>query len=134
LCAAATQGDELLVWRDETVIVLLNRFPYNPGHLLVAPTEHSADYATLADAPAAALDRATRRAVRAIGRALNPDGYNVGINLGRSAGAGLPGHLHVHVVPRWSGDSNFMPVVADTRVLPELLADTAAKLRPHFAE
>lgn len=134
LCRAPEETDPLCLWHDDAVMVILNRFPYNPGHLLVAPREHRGDYSRLPDALAASLDRGVRRSVQALERGLEPDGFNVGINLGRPAGAGLPGHLHVHVVPRWGGDNNFMPVLADIHVVPEHLQATADKLRPVIEE
>jgi len=130
LCLDHACDRTLLLWDDGGVRVLLNRFPYNPGHALIAPAEHRGDYSTLPDRLASALDRTTRGVVRAFTRVLTPDGVNVGMNLGRAAGAGVPGHLHIHVVPRWSGDNNFMPVLADTRVIPEHLERTVAKLQP----
>lgn len=132
LCAAVP-NDELLVWHDDNVVVMLNRFPYNPGHMLIAPRAHLSDYARLPQPVAVALDAGVRRTIRVLESALAADGYNVGINLGTAAGAGLPEHVHVHVVPRWNGDNNFMPIVAETRVIPQLLEQTAAELRAAFA-
>lgn len=134
LCLAAAQSDPLLVWYDNDVQVILNRFPYNPGHLMVAPRAHRADWAALPDALACAIDRVTRASVRTLAAAMSPEGFNIGSNLGAAAGAGVPGHLHIHVVPRWAGDVNFMPVLAETRVIPEHLERTADKLRPAFAK
>ena len=126
--------EHLLVHRGERAIVLLNRYPYNNGHLLIAPLEHTGDYAALDAATANALTALTQRAVAVLQRAYGPEAFNVGMNLGRAAGAGLPDHLHIHVVPRWTGDTNFMPVVANTKVLPETLDQTYERLRPLFAE
>jgi len=132
---AALSGDEaapLIVFRGTTCFVILNLFPYNNAHLMVVPNRH---VATLADAaPAELLELITlaRTAEMAIGEAYAPHGMNMGINLGKPAGAGVPGHLHMHVVPRWNGDTNFMSVIGDTRVLPEELPQTADKLRPIF--
>ena len=118
--------------RSARVFVLLNLYPYNSGHLMVAPYQHTGDFAHLDAETATELMRMTQRSVAALSGAYRPDAYNVGMNLGRVAGAGLPDHLHVHVVPRWSGDSNFMPIVAQTKVLPETLDQTYERLEPFF--
>jgi ATP adenylyltransferase len=119
----------LVLERTHTTLTVMNLYPYGSGHLLIAPCRHEADLEALSEAEAGALMAATRRAVRALKGAYSPDGVNVGINLGVAAGAGLPGHLHVHVLPRWQGDTNFMTSVAEIRVLPEDLASGWAKLR-----
>lgn len=132
LCAAAGgHEDPLVVAGDAGTVTMLNRFPYNTGHLMVAPREHVPDLIALGDAGAAALMVAARRAMRAVQRAMSPDGFNVGINHGAAAGASIE-HVHLHVVPRWAGDTNYMPVVGATKVLPELLEETAARLRTAF--
>jgi ATP adenylyltransferase len=118
-----------IVWRGEKVFAILNAFPYTSGHLLVMPLRHVGDLDALDAAERTELWSAVTHAVGAVRRAYTPEGTNVGLNLGRAAGAGVPGHLHVHVVPRWLGDSNFMTSVAEARVLPESLVDTAAKIR-----
>lgn len=127
--------DELthILHRGEDAFVLLNAFPYNTGHLMVAPTRHVAELSELRPEERSALMELTTSATDIVKKAMNPEGFNVGINLGRAAGAGIPGHVHVHVVPRWAGDTNFMTVTGHAKVLPEMLADTAAKLRPGFA-
>src|SRR5437762_1635284 len=130
----ARDREHLLIHRGERAIALLNRYPYNNGHLLIAPREHTGDYARLEPTAASALTALTQRAVAALERAYRPDAFNVGMNLGRAAGAGLPDHLHVHVVPRWAGDTNFMPVVGNTKVLPETLDQTYERLLPLFAQ
>ena len=112
---------------------VLNKFPYNPGHLLVVPRRHIGDVEELAAQENAELQSLLQRCVRALREESEPHGFNIGMNLGSVAGAGIPGHLHWHVVPRWSGDTNFMPVVGETRVLPELLEETARRLAPRFA-
>jgi ATP adenylyltransferase len=111
----------------------LNKFPYNPGHVLVVPVRHVGDLTDLSAAESESLQSLVQRSVEAIRAEAEPHGFNIGMNLGRPAGAGIPDHLHWHVVPRWSGDTNFMPVVGQTRVLPELLAETARRLTPRFA-
>jgi ATP adenylyltransferase len=122
-----------ILFRGESAFVLLNAFPYNTGHLMVAPSRHVASLHSLDPTELSALMELTSRSVDIVEDAMSPDGFNVGMNLGEAAGAGVPGHLHVHVVPRWRGDTNFMSVVGETKVLPEMLSDTDAKLRPGFA-
>lgn len=124
--------DELVLVRGRVSFVILNLYPYNNGHLMVVPSRHVATLASLTADEQAELMRLTRHAEVALTEAYAPQGINVGINLGRAAGAGVPDHLHVHLVPRWNGDTNFMTVVGDMRVLPEDLATTARKLRPIF--
>ncbi len=122
-----------ILYRAGRTFVILNAFPYNTGHLMVAPRRHVGELSDLEQEERHELMDVTNGAVEIVRAALSPHGFNVGLNLGSVAGAGIPGHVHVHVVPRWGGDTNFMPVVGDTKVLPEMLADTAAKLRPGFA-
>ena len=124
---------DLVVWRPAGAVVMLNKFPYNPGHALVAPTEHRASLEELDDMQTAAAMSAVRRTISVLRSALAPDGFNVGANLGRAAGAGIPDHVHFHVVPRWNGDTNFMAVVDDVKIVNESLEQTAAKLRQAFA-
>lgn len=113
--------DNLVVWRREHSVVVLNRFPYNNGHLLVAPRIHQGTLGDLSGADLLEPVETMRRAIAVLDRMLRPQGYNVGLNQGKSAGAGLPGHLHWHVVPRWDGDTNFMPVLGRTKVIVESL-------------
>jgi diadenosine tetraphosphate (Ap4A) HIT family hydrolase len=122
-------SETLVVERTDTTLTVMNLYPDTSGHLLVAPCRHEPDLEGLTRAEASVLMEATRRAVRAIKDAYSPDGVNVGINLGAAAGAGVPGHLHLHALPRWQGDTNFMTSVAEVRVLPEDLATGWAKLR-----
>jgi ATP adenylyltransferase len=133
LCAGLADADDrkhLIVRRTPLSAVVLNRYPYNNGHLLVAPRAHKAALAELT--PDELLDgmETVRRGVALLGGLMRPDGYNVGLNLGRSAGAGLPGHLHWHVVPRWDGDTNFMPVLADVKVIVQSLEALYDALAP----
>jgi ATP adenylyltransferase len=135
LCAAAAAHDDkknLILLRANSVFVLLNLYPYNSGHLMVAPYAHTGDLVHLDGDVATELMHTTQTAVDALQRAYTPDAFNVGMNLGRAAGAGVPDHLHIHVVPRWNGDTNFMPIVADTKVLPETLEQTYDRLEPYF--
>lgn len=110
-----------VVWRTPTTFVVMNRFPYTNGHLLVALAEHKADLVELSDDELCEINRVIRDAVKILQCAIKPHGFNIGYNLGHCAGAGLPGHLHAHVVPRWSGDTNFMAVIGDARVVPDSL-------------
>jgi ATP adenylyltransferase len=119
--------------RDRTCYALLNTYPYNGGHLMVVPYKQTSDLNDLNDEELADLMKLTRRCMNALTQVMKPDGFNVGMNLGRCAGAGILEHLHIHVVPRWNGDTNFMPVLADTRVVPEALTDVAARLRAALA-
>jgi ATP adenylyltransferase len=121
-------AEGLLVARGDLVFVVLNLYPYNSGHLMVCPYRHLADYTELDDAEVAELARFTQAAMRTIRSISNAQGFNVGMNQGQIAGAGIAAHLHQHVVPRWGGDTNFMPVVGHTRVLPQLLQETRALL------
>ncbi len=120
--------------RDRTCFAMLNTFPYNGGHLMVIPYKETADLNGLTEEEMADLMRLTRRCQNALTKVMKPDGFNIGLNLGKVAGAGILEHLHIHVVPRWNGDTNFMPVIAQTHVLPEALDDVAAKLRQALAE
>jgi ATP adenylyltransferase len=119
----------LILWRGEHVFVIMNRYPYNNGHLLVVPYREVTGYTALTAAEQRAVSAAIDRCIRWLEAALSPQGFNVGMNLGAAAGAGIPEHLHVHVVPRWEGDTNFMSTTAHTRVLPEDLSTTYEKLR-----
>ncbi|GAB3983127.1 hypothetical protein GCM10027615_67470 [Plantactinospora veratri] len=122
-----------MVHRGERVFVVLNLYPYNPGHLLVCPYRHVADYTELDAGETAELADCTQAAMRVVRRVSNAHGFNIGMNQGGVAGAGIAAHLHQHVVPRWGGDANFMPVIARTKVLPQLLADTRTLLANAWA-
>jgi ATP adenylyltransferase len=129
-CDAAAGDDEerLVLRRGERAIALLNKFPYSSGHFMVAPVRHVGEFAELEDDEVLELHRLASAGMGALAQTYAPQGYNVGWNLGRIAGAGVVDHVHLHVVPRWAGDTNFMPVLADTKVLPEHLAETRRKL------
>jgi ATP adenylyltransferase len=123
------EDEALLVHRGETAVAILNKYPYSSGHLMAAPTRHVGSLAELTDEEALELHRIAVAGIEALGRVYGPDGFNLGWNLGRVAGAGIADHVHLHVVPRWSGDTNFMPVLADVKVLPEYLLETRDRLR-----
>jgi ATP adenylyltransferase len=132
LCNIVNATDDveaLVLERADFTITVMNLYPYGSGHLMVAPIRHVASFLDLDDDENVALARAQTRALGAIQRAYKPDGANLGANLGRAAGAGVPGHLHVHVLPRWSGDTNFMTTVAEARVMPESLRTGYEKLK-----
>lgn len=124
----------LVVARDRTCYALLNRYPYNGGHLMIVPYKQSPDLNGLTDEELANLWKLVRRCVNALAGLMKPDGFNIGINLGKAAGAGIMEHVHIHVVPRWNGDTNFMPVVGNTSVVPQALMELAAQLRAALAE
>jgi ATP adenylyltransferase len=131
LLADGGEGHRILE-RRELAFVTLAKYPYNPGHLLVLPTRHVGEIEEVEPDEAAEVFELLRRSAAALRETLEPHGFNVGLNLGRVAGAGIPDHLHWHMVPRWGGDTNFMPVIGETRVLPELLEQTYEKLAPRF--
>jgi ATP adenylyltransferase len=136
-CARPATGDDegaLIAHRGDTCYVMLNAYPYTNGHVMVAPYEHASDLRDLPEAAARELMELTRRSLAAVGHIYKPDGFNLGMNLGTAAGAGFADHVHQHVVPRWKGDTNFMPVTGETLVLPETLPDSWAKLREAFAQ
>jgi ATP adenylyltransferase len=128
------EDSERVLARGDLAYVVLNRYPYSPGHVLVIPSRHVGDLEELKDDEALALQRLLQRSVKALKEEFAPHGFNIGMNLGRVAGAGVPDHLHWPVVPRWSADTSFMPVVGQTLVLPELVEETARRLGPRFAE
>ncbi|HET8616714.1 MAG TPA: HIT domain-containing protein [Actinomycetales bacterium] len=134
-CRAPQRDDaeSLIVHRGEVAFVVLNLYPYNSGHLMVCPYRHVSDYVALTDAETAEVARLTQSAIRVLTAVSAPHGFNLGMNQGAVAGAGIAAHLHQHVVPRWGGDSNFLPIVARTRALPELLGDTRDRLADAWA-
>lgn len=125
----ACSAETMVLWRNEHALVMLNAFPYTNGHLMVAPIRHTADLNDLSDAEMLAVAQAVRECVNLLRKAFHPDGFNIGVNLGRAAGAGIEDHIHWHIVPRWNGDTNFMPVLADVRVIPDSLENTYHQLR-----
>jgi ATP adenylyltransferase len=126
--------EKLILHRGKTAFIMLNSFPYNNGHLMIAPFKHTADMQDLEDEELLEIQRLLRYAIRLLTETMHPDGFNVGVNLGLTAGAGVADHIHWHIVPRWNGDTNFMPVVADTKVLPDSLQSTYKKLKKKIEE
>lgn len=125
-------NNELLLYKDKLSGVLLNKYPYNNGHLLVFPERHTADIDTLSTEESIGLFSLIQRCVLILKQELKPEGFNIGLNLGKASGAGIIDHMHFHIVPRWTGDNNFMPVIAETKVMPEHLISTYNKLKPYF--
>jgi ATP adenylyltransferase len=132
---AQADDDEanFVIARARTCYALLNTYPYTGGHLMIVPYKAAPDLNDLTDEEITDLMKLTRRCQNALSQVMKPDGFNIGINLGKVAGAGIPGHIHIHVVPRWQGDTNFMPVLANTTVVPQALKDLAAQLRDALA-
>lgn len=137
LCSASEHGADDEQWlvaaRFPTTIVVVNRYPYNAGHVLIAPFAHEGNLARLSEDQANELMSVTRIVIRALEDELRPHGCNIGINMGSAAGAGVPDHLHIHCVPRWNGDTNFMPVLGETKVISELLPDMRNRLAQAIA-
>lgn len=136
-CKVAREGKDVehhIVYRESHCYIMLNLYPYNSGHLMVVPFQHTGTLPDLHPEVASHVFATAQLAVRTLTVIMSPDGFNVGINQGEIAGAGIADHIHLHVVPRWHGDTNFMPVLANAKVIPELLSATAKKLRPVFAE
>jgi ATP adenylyltransferase len=137
LCAARDEPDQRrsgVFLRRPQAFAVLNRFPYNNGHTLVVPNAHKADLADLSDEESLALVALAKEVMALLGQVMRPDGYNLGLNFGRAAGAGLPEHLHLHVVPRWNGDTNFMSVLGETKVIPQSLEDLYDRIRQAVQE
>ena len=120
--------ENLILWRGQTVFVIMNLYPYNNGHVMIVPYREVANYEDLTAEEQVEIAHTIQRCILWIKKGLSPEGFNVGINLGKAAGAGIPRHLHVHVVPRWHGDTNFMPTIGEIKVVPEALAETYDKL------
>jgi len=136
LCDKPAEGDDeaaYVVHRGESCFVILNAFPYNNGHVMIAPYEHTGSLEELPDDTVLELMQLTQRSIRVLTEVYGPEGFNIGVNQGKVAGAGVEDHIHQHVVPRWSADTNFMPVIGSTRVLPQSLADSYRALREQFA-
>ena len=121
-----------ILYRGKTCYVMMNLYPYTGGHLMVSPYKHAADTTKLSQDELTELMTVTNKSIKALKKLMSPDGFNVGINIGKAGGAGIEEHLHVHIVPRWAADTNFMPVLSDTRVIPEGLTETYDKLKPLF--
>lgn len=131
LCTALAEPCEdlsLVAYRGEHAFIVLNRYPYNNGHVMVVPNRHISSIELLDDGELLSVMKLVNLSVAALRNLASPDGFNIGVNLGTAAGAGIEAHCHIHVVPRWAGDTNFMPILAQTRVIPESLADTRRKL------
>jgi ATP adenylyltransferase len=133
IARSAEDVENLVIARDKSCFAVMNRYPYNGGHVMTVPYKQVQDFNGLEPGEITGLMLLTRRVQNAIKAAMNPDGFNLGVNLGRVAGAGIVEHLHIHIVPRWNGDTNFMPVLGHTSVVPEALLETAAKLRAELA-
>ena len=132
MIAADDDAKNYIVHRAKLNFVVLNLFPYTSGHLMIVPYQHTASLSSIEDAGTNEMMSLAKRSESALGDEYHPDGFNIGLNLGRSAGAGVADHVHLHVVPRWTGDANFVSVVGETRVLPEDLPTTYSKLKKHF--
>jgi len=128
----ADDRNNLILYRGQSACVIMNLYPYNTGHLMIIPKEHVPNLEDLPEETCVELMYLIRESLKILRRVLRPDGFNVGANMGRPAGAGIETHVHIHVVPRWEGDTNFMPVLAETRVMPEMLLDTYDKLVNEF--
>ena len=134
-CAALANPDpneSLIFFRGARNFLILNRFPYSNGHIMIAPYDHLADPSTAPAETVAEMMQLAQRVLGALRQMYSPDGFNLGMNVGRSAGAGIENHYHMHVLPRWIGDTNFMATLAETRIIPEDFATTLAKLKPFF--
>lgn len=134
-CDALKQGasaETLVLAKDKLVMVVMNKYPYNSGHILVLPVEHQGEFTELSEPVSNAIMKWMKICTVILRKELNCQGFNMGLNLGQVAGAGIPGHLHWHIVPRWGGDTNFFPLIADTKALPETVEQTYARLKPHF--
>jgi len=122
-------AENYILYRGDKNFIIMNSYPYNPGHLMVAPYRHIANLEELTDEELHEHFQVVSRSIKLLKQVYNPGGFNIGINMGKIAGAGIEGHVHTHIVPRWQGDTNFMPVISDVRVIPEALAETYEKLK-----
>lgn len=129
LPAKGKDEESLILLRADRSFLMLNRFPYNPGHMMIAPYRHVAQLEDLTQEEVLEIWKLLKLSIKALREAVSPDGFNIGVNIGRVAGAGIEGHVHVHVVPRWNGDTNFMPIVANTKVISESLKSAYAELK-----
>ncbi|MBM4054208.1 MAG: HIT domain-containing protein [Planctomycetes bacterium] len=126
------EEEKYIICRGRECFCILNKYPYNSGHLMVVPNRHVADIAELADGELLEIMKMTAEMKKHLASLMKPDGFNIGINMGKSAGAGLLGHIHLHIVPRWDGDTNFMPVLSDAKVIPQSLEDFSLELKKHI--
>ncbi|MDK2384722.1 MAG: HIT domain-containing protein [Candidatus Korarchaeota archaeon] len=136
-CTLPAEGrdeENLILHRSEHCFIILNKYPYNPGHLMVAPYRHVASIEDLTEDEAKDMWRLIRLSMLTLRRAMNPEGFNVGANIGKAAGAGFEGHVHIHIVPRWNGDTNFMPVIGNTKVVSDALRNTYTELKKALSE
>jgi ATP adenylyltransferase len=136
-CAAPKESrdrENLLLYRGETCYIIMNRNPYNPGHVMVCPYRHIPSVEDLTDEEMMESMKLVNLSIKAIRKSMSPDGFNVGINIGKVAGAGIAAHLHIHIVPRWDGDTSFMPVLADVQIVPEALEETYDKIKSAIEE
>lgn len=124
--------ENLVLYVDSKAVVMMNKFPYNNGHILIAPVNHTSSLESLDEATSSHLTKLINLSITSLKDCYSPDGFNIGMNIGRIAGAGIPDHIHYHVVPRWSGDSNFMPAIGETKVMPEHILRSVEKLKPYF--
>ncbi len=134
-CNAAKDSknpDSLVLFKSRTMMVLLNKYPYNNGHLLILPKKHTAEFDKLSDKDLLAMQVLTKHTIKILKKVYSPHGFNTGMNLGQVAGAGIPDHLHYHIIPRWGGDTNFFPLIAQTKLVIETTEQSYAQLRPHF--
>lgn len=131
-CKCSIRCDEYVIYEGKSVFVMLNRYPYVNGHLMIIPVRHTGKIEDLSANERSEIFALLDTSIRALKEAMNPDGFNIGMNIGKAAGAGIEEHIHVHVIPRWEGDTNFMSVVNDVRVIPEDVQTTAARLAPLF--
>jgi len=136
-CTLPAEGrdeENLILHRSDHCFIILNKYPYNPGHLMVAPYRHVASIEDLTEEEATDMWRLIRLSMLTLRRAMNPEGFNVGANIGKAAGAGFEGHVHIHIVPRWNGDTNFMPVIGNTKVVSDALRNTYIELKKALSE